>query len=112
MQNGDQCLRVSAAPAGRVASEGQATRLGGDVDGRAVEQHAAVGAAHDEAPVGEQLEVPATLVDEVVVLTTERQQVVEVGRAAVLHPCDDVMDVAVPEPHGAVGEPAAAVHRP
>ena len=43
---------------------------------------------------------------------TQWQQVVEVGRAAVLHPCDDVMDVAVPEPHGAVGEAAAAVHRP
>ena len=68
-------------------AEGQADprwlgRHGADVDGRPVEHDGAVGASHDEASVGEQFEVPAAFVDEVVVRGAQREQVVEVGRAA------------------------------
>src|SRR5687767_6583857 len=75
------------------------------IHGGAVEQDAPIGTAHGEASVGEQVELPATLVHEVVMLRTQGHEVVEVGRSAVLDPFDDVMHVAVPEPHRAVREP-------
>ena len=66
---------------------------------------------HGEGPVGEQGDVPAAVVDGVVVLRTEREQVVEVGWSVLADPVDDVVDLAVPEADGAVGEATGAVHR-
>ena len=48
-------------------------------------------------------------VGEVVVLGTERDQVLEVGHAAIA-PLREVVDVAVTEAHGTVGCGAGAVH--
>ena len=69
------------------------------------------GRREGDGAVGVQGEVPAAVVDEVMVPVAERQQVGEVG-GTVMVPVDDVMDLTVGEAHGAVGVATGAVHRP
>ena len=50
-----------------------------------------VGVGNGQSAVRVQADAPAVVVDSVMVAYTERQQVVEIGQAAVF-PSDDVMD--------------------
>ena len=103
--------------ASTVASADQFVELGcqaggGDGHGGCVGVEGAVGAAEFDGAAGVQGEGPAVVVDGVVMPRAQRQQVVEIGRAVLFDPFDDVVDLAVGEPHLAVGEPASPVHRP
>jgi hypothetical protein len=65
----------------------------------------AVGVVEGDGAVGVQGEVPAAFVDLVVVPGAEWEEVVEVGRAALADPGDDVVDLTITEPDGAAGNP-------
>ena len=71
----------------------------------------AVGAGRVMVRSGCRVSVPAAFVHQVMMPGAQGEQVGQVGGAVVV-PVDDVVDLAVSEPHGAAGMAAGAVHRP
>ncbi|MEN9824172.1 MAG: hypothetical protein RLZ04_2598, partial [Actinomycetota bacterium] len=69
----------------------RSVELGGSSGGWAVVGDDSAWSGDSQGAVGLELEVPATFVGEVVMLHAEREEVVDVGRAALL-PRVDVMD--------------------
>ena len=76
-----------------------------------MEVSGAVGSVDRDHPVFVERESPASFVDQMVMATAQRQQVVQIGTSE-SEPFDDVVDVATVEHDVAAGVAAGAVHRP
>ena len=104
---GSSCLDADGFHGGRA----QGFAAPGPVGGGSVEVVGAVWSVDGDDSVFVEGQSPASLVHEVVMFRTQRQQIVQI-RSAVAEPFDHVVDVAAVEGHVASGVGAGAVHRP